>query len=45
MYFTVDLPLTSIVYLYVVFAGASIITYPLMKLLVNSMSRGVSKWK
>lgn len=34
----------EIVMIYVVFCGACLVTFPLMKLLINAISKGVSKW-
>lgn len=45
MYGIVSNPLTEIVMMYVTFAGASIITYPMLKLIIAAVTKGVSKWR
>ncbi|MFP7202638.1 hypothetical protein SFC08_16835 [Lysinibacillus halotolerans] len=45
MYETVPYTLEQIVMMYVVFAGASIVAFPLLNFIVNAAKKGVSKWK
>lgn len=45
MYETVLYDLDQIVLMYLVFIGASIVTLPLMTLILNAVSKGVSKWR
>lgn len=45
MYFEV-LPQSpeEIITIYVIFSGACLVTFPLMKFIFNAVSKGVSKW-
>lgn len=42
MYDILPYNLTAIVMMYVVFAGASIVTFPLLNVVVNALKKGVS---
>jgi hypothetical protein len=35
----------EIVLIYVVFLGACFISYPVLKLLINAIGKGVTKWR
>lgn len=45
MYAIVSNPLTEIVMMYVTFAGAAIITYPLLRLITAAVAKGVNRWR
>ena len=38
-------PLTEIVMMYVTFAGAAIVTFPILKLIVSAATKGVERWR
>lgn len=34
----------EIITIYIIFSGACLVTFPLVKFIVNAVSKGVSKW-
>lgn len=45
MYDLVPYTPKAIVIMYIVFMGACVLTYPIVELIVNAITRGASKWK
>jgi len=45
MYEMVDFTPKAIVFTYVTIMGACVLTYPVVALLVNAITRGASRWR
>lgn len=45
MYDMVSFTPKAIVIVYILFMGACVLTYPIIELLLNAVSRGADKWK
>jgi len=45
MYDMVSFTPKAIVIVYVIFMGACVLTYPIVELLINAVSRGANKWR
>lgn len=45
MYDMVSFTPKAIVIVYILFMGACVLTYPIVDLLINAVSRGADKWK
>lgn len=45
MYMTASDSIVDVVMVYATFAGAAIITYPIVRLIATAVMAGVSKWR
>jgi len=45
MYDMVSFTPKAIIIVYILFMGACVLTYPIIELLLNAVSRGADKWK